>query len=245
MIAQEPSEYNKQRKTIMIHMHKLFFAGASVRLFWLAFILLGGILTTQKSFVLAAPPSAPQNSTAAHKKPKELISNTVDGIVKIVAEHPDESQSTIRREKLYNLIEPHFDFKEMSKRSLGSYWNNITAAQQAEFVDIFSDLLSRTYLSYLETVKPGMLKVLSEEIKPSTTTGSFAVAVVKTDVKHKGEIFPIHYKLVERSAGWKVYDIVIENIGLVSNYRSEFAGVLRKSGFDGLIEKLKAKEKKK
>jgi phospholipid transport system substrate-binding protein len=89
-----------------------------------------------------------------------------------------------------------------------------------------------------------MVKVLSEEIKPSATAGSFAVAVVKTDVNHKGEIFPIHYKLVEKSGTWKVYDIVIENIGLVSNYRSEFAGVLRKTGFDGLIEKLKAKEKK-
>ncbi len=195
--------------------------------------------------MLAAPPLAAQTSPSATFKPKELISHTVDGIVKIVTELPEESQSVIRREKLYRLIEPHFDFKEMSKRSLGSYWNNINEAQQTEFVDIFSDLLSRTYLSYLETVKPGMVKVLSEEVKPSTTTGSFAVAVVKTDVKHKGEIFPIHYKLVERSGGWKVYDIVIENIGLVSNYRSEFAGVLRKSGFDGLIEKLKAKEKKK
>ena len=229
----------------MIHIHKLTFPRASTCLLCLAFIVSGGLLPTRTCLVLVAPPLAAQTSPSATFKPKELISHTVDGIVKIVTELPEESQSVIRREKLYRLIEPHFDFKEMSKRSLGSYWNNINEAQQTEFVDIFSDLLSRTYLSYLETVKPGMVKVLSEEVKPSTTTGSFAVAVVKTDVKHKGEIFPIHYKLVERSGGWKVYDIVIENIGLVSNYRSEFAGVLRKSGFDGLIEKLKAKEKKK
>jgi phospholipid transport system substrate-binding protein len=229
----------------MIYKHKLSLPGAGFHLFCLTFLLIGGILPSQNGLGLSAPPSVPQTSSPTNQKPKELISNTVDGIVRIVAEYPDKSQTILRREKLTTLIEPHFDFKEMSKRSLGSHWNNITEAQQSEFVEIFSDLLSRTYLSYLETVKPGMVKVLSEEIKPSTTTGSFAVAVVKTDVKHKGEVFPIHYKLVERSAGWKVYDIVIENIGLVSNYRSEFAGVLRKSGFDGLIEKLKAKEKKK
>lgn len=229
----------------MIYKNKLSLPGAGVRLFCLALLLLGGIMPSQNNLALSAPPTGPQASSSTHQKPKELISNTVDGIVKIVTDYPEQSQSATRREKLYTLIEPHFDFKEMSKRSLGSYWNNITEAQQAEFVEIFSDLLSRTYLSYLETVKPGMVKVLSEEIKPSSTAGSFAVAVVKTDVKHKGEIFPIHYKLVERTTGWKVYDIVIENIGLVSNYRSEFAGILRKSGFDGLIEKLKAKEKKK
>lgn len=229
----------------MIYIHKGSASRASASLFHIAFILIASMLLMQNKSLLAAPLSKPQTTASVHIKPKELISTTVDGIVKIVADYPDQSQSAIRREALYKLIEPHFDFKEMSKRSLGSYWNNISQDQQTEFIDIFSNLLSRTYLSYLETVKPGMVKVLAEEIKPSNTASSFAVAVVKTDVKHKGEIFPIHYKLVERSTGWKVYDIVIENIGLVSNYRSEFAGVLRKSGFDGLIEQLKAKEKKK
>lgn len=228
----------------MIHIHPLSSSRVGICLFCLTFILIGGLVPTRASNVLAAPPSDPQISPTSKYKPRELISNTVDGIVKIVTKYPEKSQRAIRREELFKLIEPHFDFKEMSKRSLGSYWNNINKVQQAQFVDIFSDLLSRTYLSYLETVKPGMVKVLSEEIKPSATAGSFAVAVVKTDVNHKGEIFPIHYKLVEKSGTWKVYDIVIENIGLVSNYRSEFAGVLRKTGFDGLIEKLKAKEKK-
>jgi phospholipid transport system substrate-binding protein len=215
------------------------------KLYWLVLILIlpCGLVWMDNGLV-KADSSLIGATTNTKINPKALIARTVDGIIKIVSEYPETSRAGVRRDKLFELIEPHFDFKEMSRRSLGSHWNSITEPQKVEFVSVFSDLLAKTYLSYLETVKPGMVAVLSEEIKPSASIGSYGVAVVKTDVKHKGEVFPIHYKLVERSNGWKVYDIVIENIGLVSNYRSEFAGVLRKDGFDGLIDRLRKKKSK-
>jgi phospholipid transport system substrate-binding protein len=122
----------------------------------------------------------------------------------------------------------------MSRRSLGANWNTITPAEQADFTTVFSELLARTYLSKIETVKPGMVKVESENIESSK-------AVVKTVVLSKGDTFPIDYKLMLENGQWRVYDVVIENIGLVANYRNEFSGIIRKDKFPGLMERLRKK----
>lgn len=166
--------------------------------------------------------------------PKAEIQKTIDSIITIASAHSEESQKTVRRQKLRELINPKFNFAEMSKRSLGPNWNEITPAQQAEFTSVFSELLARTYLSKIETVKPGMVKVESEQVE-------LPRAVVKTTVTSKGDTFPIDYKLSYQNNGWQVYDVVIENIGLVANYRNEFSGIIRKEKFDGLMERLRKK----
>jgi phospholipid transport system substrate-binding protein len=122
----------------------------------------------------------------------------------------------------------------MAKRSLGPNWNEITPEEQKDFTAVFSELLARTYLSKIETVKPGMVKVESEQIESPR-------AVVKTTVTSKGDTFPIDYKMSIHDNTWQVYDVVIENIGLVANYRNEFSGVIRKEKFDGLMAKLRKK----
>jgi phospholipid transport system substrate-binding protein len=175
------------------------------------------------------------SATAEGTSPKAEIEQTINDIIKTVATTPDASVSPVRRQKLRELINPKFNFAEMSKRSLGPNWNEITAAEQAEFTEVFSELLARTYLSKIETVKPGMVKVESENVEPPK-------AVVKTIVISKGDTFPIDYKLIQKDGGsWQVYDVVIENIGLVANYRNEFSGIIRKDNFSGLMEKLRAK----
>lgn len=167
--------------------------------------------------------------------PKAEIEDTINQIIKTVANTPEASVSTERRTKLRQLINPKFNFAEMSRRSLGPNWNDISADEQGEFTEVFSELLARTYLSKIETVKPGMVKVESESIDSPK-------AVVKTVVMSKGDTFPIDYKLMVGSNGkWQVYDVVIENIGLVANYRNEFSGIIRKDKFSGLMERLRAK----
>lgn len=166
--------------------------------------------------------------------PKAEIQKTIDSIISIASAHSEESQKTVRRQKLRELINPKFNFAEMSKRSLGPNWNEITPPQQAEFTSVFSELLARTYLSKIETVKPGMVKVESEQVEMPR-------AVVKTIVTSKGDTFPIDYKLTYQNNQWQVYDVVIENIGLVANYRNEFSGIIRKEKFEGLMERLRKK----
>jgi phospholipid transport system substrate-binding protein len=170
----------------------------------------------------------------AETSPKAEIQKTIDSIISIVEASPGDDKKLARRGKLREVINPKFDFDEMSRRSLGANWNTITPAEQADFTTVFSELLARTYLSKIETVKPGMVKVESENIESSK-------AVVKTVVLSKGDTFPIDYKLMLENGQWRVYDVVIENIGLVANYRNEFSGIIRKDKFPGLMERLRKK----
>jgi phospholipid transport system substrate-binding protein len=173
---------------------------------------------------------------AETSSPKAEIQKTIDSIIATVQANPGDAAKPARREKLREIINPKFDFDEMSRRSLGSNWNEITPAEQKDFTTVFSELLARTYLSKIETVKPGMVKVESEQVEGPK-------AVVKTVVLSQGDTFPIDYKMMYRDNGWRVYDVVIENIGLVANYRNEFSGIIRKDKFSGLMEKLRAKVK--
>lgn len=179
---------------------------------------------------------AEQASVTHEQSPKLLISNTIDKIIKVVQKYPDDSLKEKRREELRKIINPYFDFKEMSFRSL-TKWKEISESERETFVELFSDLLSKTYLKRLERVKPGMVEIASEKIRKAR----FPVAVVKTLVSHNGDTFPIDYKMVKRNDKWQIYDVTIENIGLISNYRNEFSGIIRKEKFSGLIERLKQK----
>ncbi|MCO6429619.1 MAG: ABC transporter substrate-binding protein [Deltaproteobacteria bacterium] len=167
--------------------------------------------------------------------PLQKVQATIDEIVEIVQQNSGDDSKDVRRQKLREVINPVFDFDEMAKRSLGPHWNKVTPEEQAEFVSVFSDLLAKTYLGKIETVKPGMVKVTKEKVDAPR-------AEVKTSVTNKGDTFPIDYKLQNTSGSWRVYDVEIENIGLVANYRNEFAGIIRKESFASLIERLKKKK---
>lgn len=166
--------------------------------------------------------------------PKLEMQKTIDDIIKVAGQYPDDAQKTVRRQKLRELINPKFNFTEMSRRSLGANWNEITPEEQKDFTHVFSELLARTYLSKIETVKPGMVKIESESI-------NLPKASVKTSVISKGDTFPIEYKMTYEDGRWQVYDVVIENIGLIGNYRNEFSGIIRKEKFEGLMTRLRQK----
>jgi len=173
-------------------------------------------------------------ASPSYASPKLEMTKTIDDIIAIANAHPGDEGKTVRRQKLRELINPKFNFAEMSKRSLGANWNDLSASEQSEFTTVFSELLARTYLSKIETVKPGMVKVESEQVEAPR-------AIVKTVVISKGDTFPIDYKLMNSTGSWQVYDVVIENIGLVANYRNEFSGIIRKEKFSGLMERLRKK----
>ena len=168
------------------------------------------------------------------QSPLAEIKDTIDQILKVVAQYPGKENVAQRRAKLRDLINPRFDFREMSQRCLGAAWNDRTDQEREEFISVFSDLLARTYLSKIETVKPGMVDINSETVEAPK-------ALVRTTVKNNNDTFPIDYKLLNEDGQWRVYDVIIENIGLVSNYRNEFAGIIRKEKFEGLMERLREK----
>lgn len=159
---------------------------------------------------------------------------TVQRLVEIVEALSGDSNRPERRIKLREVISERFDFDEMAKRSLGPQWAKITPEEQTEFVRVFSNLLAKTYMNRVEKVTRDMVKVESENL-------DFPKSVVKSKVISDGSVFPLDYRLQNVNGTWKVYDVIIENIGLVANYRNEFAGIIRSSGFAGLMDGLKKK----
>lgn len=184
--------------------------------------------------VPAAFAESPLAAVAEAPSPKGEVEAVISEVVRIAQKLPGDENTTQRRAELRQVINPRFDFAEMAKRSLGAEWRNVTPDQQKDFVDVFSALLSKTYLSRIETVKPGMVTIDSEKLDGQK-------ALVRTTVNHKGDQFPIEYRLMNQAGTWRVYDVIIENIGLVANYRNEFAGIIRREKFDGLMLRLREK----
>jgi len=163
-----------------------------------------------------------------------VVKDTINKVVAVAESLKGESNRSERRIKLREVINERFDFSEMAKRSLGANWLKLNPEQQTEFVDVFSKLLSKTYMNRVEEAKTGMITVDTEQLE-------FPRSIVKTKVTHKGQTFPIDYKLYSLNGVWKVYDVIIENIGLIANYRNEFSGTIRNDGFETLLARLREK----
>jgi phospholipid transport system substrate-binding protein len=174
------------------------------------------------------------NLTFAENSPKMQVQLTIDKLTKVVTDNDGAAKKTVRRQEMRKVIDERFDFEEMAKRSLGIYWSKATPEEQKEYVVSFSELLMQTYMERLEGVKPGMVNIKEEKIKDNKS-------LIKTSVKIDNDVFPIDYKLIYEAGSWQVYDVIIENIGLVANYRLEFAGIIRKEKMAGLLVKLKEK----
>ena len=175
------------------------------------------------------------SSSQETPSPRVEMQTVLDQLITIVTENAGDENATVRRDKMRAIIEPKFDFQEMAKRSLGVNWKSISPAEREEFVDLFSGMLSRTYIGRIEKVQEDMVEIRSETLRHPR-------ALVKTVVTFDGGKFPLDYKLIYADEGWKVYDVIIENIGLISNYRNEFAGIIRKETFQGLLARLREKE---
>jgi phospholipid transport system substrate-binding protein len=123
----------------------------------------------------------------------------------------------------------------MAKSSLGANWSKATPQEQSEFVELFTELLAQSYL-----------KKIRENIEVSEITFQEPVArdatvVVKSTVSSKGDEFPIDYRMRLTEGRWRVYDVVVENVGLISNYRNEFTTIVRKEQMSGLLLRLREK----
>lgn len=141
-----------------------------------------------------------------------------------------EVDATLRK-----ILAPVFDFSEMARSSLGSNWNKGTPEQQKEFVDLFSERLAKTYLKRIkDNVKDADYHLLKE-----TVDGEHGM--VQTTVIDKGDKIRIDYRMINKEGSWRVYDVVIESVGLVTNFRNEFGAIVRKEGFDGLLKRLRDK----
>lgn len=176
---------------------------------------------------------------ADSKVPQELVDSTVKEVQKVVREATPNTPPEKTEELLRTVISPVFDFDEMAKRCLGVNWKSATPSEQKTFTDLFSDLLADNYLKQIRQ------SAGNSEFQVINSNEEKGKAVVQTKVITEKDTIKIDYRLYNRNSTWKIYDVIIENIGLVSNYRSEFSEIIQKEKMSGLIEKLKDKVKKK
>ncbi|MGH7847938.1 MAG: MlaC/ttg2D family ABC transporter substrate-binding protein [Candidatus Binatia bacterium] len=169
--------------------------------------------------------------------PTEEIQATVEKAMAVLRDPTlkAENRRNERRDQIRQALLPRFDFSEMAKRSLGAHWRRRTPEEQREFTETFTDLLERAYIQRIEGFDDEKFVYTRErrEQKHAEVDGKI--------LTKKGEEFSINYKLHLTNEGWKVYDVVIENISLVNNYRDQFNRVITKSSYEDLIRRLKEK----
>ena len=169
--------------------------------------------------------------------PKEVVKEGVDAVIAILKDPALQGaeKEKIRKERIRSVVREVFDFREMSRRSLGRYWRKATEEERRRFVDLFTRLLESQYLDKLTAYHDEKVLYTKERVRGR-------VALVKTlVVSRDGTEVPIDYRMVRKDGRWYVYDIVIEGVSLVANYRSQFREVLRKSSMEALLKELEGK----
>ncbi|MDD5558091.1 ABC transporter substrate-binding protein [Candidatus Methylomirabilis sp.] len=167
----------------------------------------------------------------------DQVKGTVDQVLKILTDPALKSaqKTKERRAKLRKTVLERFDFSEMSKRSMGLYWNERTSEERTKFVGLFTDLLERAYIDRVEGYTGEQILYLEE-----TADGNYSEVRTKIVTKRNQEI-PIYYRLQKADAKWEVYDIVVEGVSLVNNYRTQFSKIIRTSSYQDLVKKMQAK----
>jgi len=169
--------------------------------------------------------------------PLESIQGQVNKVLDVLRDPAlkAESAKEAKEEKIWAIADDIFDYTELSKRTLSRNWKKLNANQQKEFIDLFSKLLGGLYMDKImaytdEKVvfeKEGMLSENRAEVQSKVITSSAEI--------------PIHYRLIMKNDGWKVYDVIIEGVSLIKNYRSQFRDILSKKSPEDLLEILRKK----
>jgi len=165
------------------------------------------------------------------------VKAVVDKVVSIVSdsELKKPKSEAKRRVALEKAISTIFDYSEMAKLSLGVHWRERSAAERQEFVKLFKTLLENSYADKIESYNNEKIAYLKENVEGDN-------AEVKSKiVTAKREEFTLDYRLKKEGGKWMVYDVVIEGVSLVANYRSQFNRIVRGQGYDALVKKLKDK----
>ncbi len=181
-------------------------------------------------------------SASSPQEALDLVRNTSNQVLEKIIDRKQELNRS--PEKIFELVNatvaPHFDFPRMSRMVLGKYWRKASDAQKKAFIEQFQALLVRTYAIALLNYSDQAIEYL-----PLRAQADASKVMVKTEVRSGGAPpIPINYRLRLSDGNWKVYDVIIDNISLVSNYRTGFANQIRRKGLDSLIAQLKEKNDK-
>lgn len=163
--------------------------------------------------------------------PTDEVRQYTDHVQKIL-EDP-ALRSADKRAAVRKVAGEIFDVNETARRALGPHWQTRTQPERDEFVQLFADLLERTYISKIDLYRGERLRYTSE-----TIDGTFATVRAKV-ITTKGTEVPVEARMLKRGEHWLIYDIAIENVSLISNYRTQFDRIIRTASFGELVRRLK------
>jgi phospholipid transport system substrate-binding protein len=167
--------------------------------------------------------------------PTEQLRAQVDRVLKLLEDKAPEKAKE-RRTAVRKVADDIFDFAETAKRSLGRHWAARTPEEREEFVKLFGDLLERSYISKIELYGGEKIQYVGDKIEGET-------AVVQSKLLTKaGTEVPIDYRMLRKGERWLVYDVVIEGVSLVANYRTQFNKIIQTSSFQDLVKKMKSRQ---
>jgi len=176
-------------------------------------------------------------ATHAFATPTTEVKKTVDEVVRIVANKDLKRHEQQRRQELKKAISAIFDYGEMAKRSLARHWNQRTPAEKKQFTDLFATLLENSYADKIESYNNEKIEYLKE-----TQDGTYAEVRSKVITPSHDE-YSLDYRLLNENGKWMVYNVVIEGVSLVANYRSQFNRIINANGYPELLKKLQTKSK--
>ena len=163
--------------------------------------------------------------------PTEQVRQYTDQVRKILDD--PVLRSTDKRAAVRKVAIEIFDVNETAKRALGPHWQTRSASERNEFVQLFADLLERTYISKIDLYRGERLQYTAE-----TIDGEFAIVRAKV-ITNKGVEVPVEARMLKRREHWQIYDIAIENVSLIGNYRTQFDRIIRTASFGELVRRLK------
>jgi phospholipid transport system substrate-binding protein len=185
-------------------------------------------MRTRLLAALAAVVSSVSPVVAA--EPTNALKERIDRVLHLLAQ-PGGHRAEIR-----TVAEDIFDFQEMSRRALGPHWNGRTPQERREFVPLFTDLLERAYVGRIESGRGGKVLYGGDAVDGHEAT-------VRTRIiTPQGTEIPVDYRMHRKGGRWLVYDVNIEGVSLLNNYRSQFNSVIRSDGYTALVDRLRSKE---
>jgi phospholipid transport system substrate-binding protein len=147
-----------------------------------------------------------------------------------------DDKTTERRTAVRKVANDIFDFQETAKRSLGRHWQDRTPAEFEEFTRLFADLLEHAYISKIDRYSGENVNYVGESVEGDQAT-------IRTKILTKqGSQVPVDYRMLRQADHWRVYDVIIEGVSLIANYRTQFNKVIQTSSFDDLVARLRSKE---
>ena len=168
------------------------------------------------------------------ESPTEVVRSPLNKVFRILEDETlkDPAKLIPRRHMLEEVIASHFDYAEMSKRALAAHWIPLTTGERAEFVELFKSFLSDRYAEKIEGYSGQEVFYLSERIE-----GNYAE--VRTELRSSKIGIPMDYRLHVKDGTWHAYDLVVDGVSLVKNYRSQFEKIINKSSYQELARRLR------